>query len=79
MAIDLAIRWTTLAVTGAPLVIATLLTVISVIALMFSGWLGGQLVYHFHLGVEEPGQKERAVFRITLTRQAAERAQHTQE
>jgi uncharacterized membrane protein len=35
------------------------LSVLAILALMYSGWLGGDLVYDHKVGVEEPADKER--------------------
>lgn len=35
------------------------LSILAVLALMYSGWLGGDLVYDHKVGVEEPADKER--------------------
>ncbi len=72
-AINLAIRYFA---AGPTFWLTTALTVVGDAALMYSGWLGGHLVYHHRIGVEEPGQTETARLRVTMSPEEAERVQH---
>lgn len=74
-AINAAIRFLTTATTGPNLWLTVALTVLADVALLASGWLGGELVYKHRIGVEEPGQSEEAKLRVTLSREEAQRIQ----
>jgi uncharacterized membrane protein len=53
-AVNLYLRWR---IPGIPA--GYVLSVLAISALMYSGWLGGDLVYDHKVGVEEPADKER--------------------
>lgn len=74
-AINAAIRFFSTASTGPNHWLTLAMTVVGDAALMYSGWLGGHLVYHHRIGIEEPGQTEEAKLRVTLSPEEAERAQ----
>ncbi len=74
-ALNLALRLYTTASTGTNWWLSLTLTVIGNLALLYSGWLGGELVYRHHLGVEERGQRETANLRVTMSPEEAERVQ----
>lgn len=75
--INLAIRTFTTASTGPNHWLTLGMTIIGDLALLYSGWLGGHLVYHHRIGVEEPGQTEEARLRVTLSPEEAERIQRS--
>lgn len=74
--INLAIRYYAGATSGAPWGWALALTIVGNLALLYSGWLGGELVYRHRLGVEERGQQETANLRVTMSPEEAKRVQH---
>lgn len=74
-AINLAIRAFTTATTGGNHWLTLAMTVVGDAALLYSGWLGGHLVYHYRIGVEEPGQREDAKLRVTMAPEEVRRAQ----
>lgn len=74
-AINWAIRVFSTATTGTNHWLTLGLTLIADAALLYSGWLGGHLVYHHRLGVEEPGQREEAKLRVTMSPEEARRVQ----
>ena len=51
------------------------LTAVGCLALAYSGWLGGHLVYEHKVGVPEEGEPEPANFRITFSEAAREEAE----
>lgn len=74
-ALNLALRAFTNATTGANLWLTVALTVVADAALLYSGWLGGHLVFHHRIGIEEKGEPGAPDFRITLSPEEARRAQ----
>ncbi|HEY9856362.1 MAG TPA: DUF2231 domain-containing protein [Stenomitos sp.] len=74
-AINLALRAFSTATTGANHWLTLALTIIADAALVYSGWLGGQLVYHYRIGIEERGQREEARLRVTMSPEEARREQ----
>ncbi len=74
-AINLLVRLYTTATTGANWWLSLTLTIVANLALLYSGWLGGELVYRHRLGVEERGAAEGAGLRVTMAREEAERIQ----
>ena len=75
-AINLGLRLFSTASTGTNWWLSLTLTIIGNATLLFSGWLGGELVYRHRIGVEERGQEEAANLRVTMTREEARRVQH---
>ena len=75
-AINLGVRLFSTASTGANWWLSLALTIIGNVALLYSGWLGGELVYRHRLGVEDRGQPEAEGLRVTMAREEAKRAQH---
>lgn len=73
--VNLALRLFTTASTGPNWWLSLALTLFGNVALLYSGWLGGELVYRHKLGVEERGQAETSNLRITMSREEAERIQ----
>jgi uncharacterized membrane protein len=73
--INLLVRLYTTASVGANWWLSLTLTIVANLALLYSGWLGGELVYRHRLGVEERGAAEGAGLRVTMAREEAERIQ----
>lgn len=73
--VNLAIRYFSTATVGANHWLTLALTVVADAALLYSGWLGGHLVYHHRLGVDEQGQVETSNLRVTMSPEEARRAQ----
>lgn len=74
-AINLALRVYTTASTGTNHWVTLAMTVLADVALLYSGWLGGHLVYHHRIGIEEAGQREEANLRVTMSPEEARRTQ----
>lgn len=72
---NFALRLLSQPTSGPMLMLETLLTVLGVGTMLYSAWLGGHMVYHHRIGVEEKGQVENAGFRITLSPEEAKRRQ----
>lgn len=73
--INLAIRLATSATNMNWVALETVLSVVGVATMFYAAWLGGHMVYHYRIGVEEKGQVENAGFRITLSPEDAKRRQ----
>jgi len=73
--LNLGLRLFTTAATGGLWTLSLTLTIIGVLALLYSGWLGGELVFRHRIGVEERGQPEAEGLRITMAREEAKRVQ----
>ncbi|MNK63543.1 hypothetical protein D3C87_827630 [compost metagenome] len=73
--INLGLRLFTTASTGGLWTLSLALTIIGVLALGYSGWLGGELVFRHRIGVEERGQPEAEGLRVTMAREEAKRVQ----
>jgi len=72
-AINLALRLTTTASAGANWWLSLTMTVAGNLALLYSGWLGGELVYRHRVGIEERASEETGHLRVTMAREEAER------
>lgn len=73
--INLAIRVFSTAATGPVWWLALALTIVGIAALLYSGWLGGELVYRHRIGIEEPGQRETSQLRVTMSPEEARQIQ----
>lgn len=75
--INLAMRTFTTASTGTNWWLSLGLTVVGNLALLYSGWLGGELVYRHRLGIEEERAQapETPGLRVTMAPEEAERIQ----
>ncbi len=65
--VDFVLRMSLGATSGALLWLAVALTVAGNAMLAYSGWLGGQLVYLHHIGVEEGAADRGPGLRVTLS------------
>ncbi len=74
-AVNLAIRLFATPSSGAGWWFALALTVLGNAALLYSGWLGGELVYRHRIGIEEE-PLEKARLRVTMSPEEVERASH---
>ncbi len=74
--INLLVRLYSTASTGANWWLSLTLTVIGSLALLYSGWLGGELVFKHRVGVVERAEQEASGLRVTMSREEAERVRH---
>lgn len=72
-ALNLVMRLFTTASTGANWWLSLIMTVVGVGALMYTGWLGGELVYRHRMGIDERVHPEAPSLRVTMSREEAER------
>lgn len=71
--VNLALRAFTTASTGANWWLSLALTVVANAALLYAGWLGGELVYRHRIGVEEGETREGPQLRVTMSPEEARR------
>lgn len=74
-AINLVMRLTTTASTGANWWLSLTMTIAGNLALLYSGWLGGELVYRHRIGIEDRVPEETGNLRVTMAREEAKRIQ----
>ena len=73
--INLGLRLYTTASTGPNWWWALALTIAGNLALLYSGWLGGELVYRHRIGIEERASEDAGQLRVTMAREEAKRIQ----
>lgn len=72
-AINLLFRLFTTASGGTNWLLSLGMTVIASVALLYSGWLGGELVFKHRVGVVERAEHEASGLRVTMSPEEAER------
>jgi uncharacterized membrane protein len=71
--VNLALRAFTAASSGGNWWLSLALTIVGNVALLYSGWLGGELVFRHHVGVEEGEMREVPQLRVTMSPEEARR------